>query len=175
MKVVAIQITPFDTRAFRVDDGYRIGHYLEKNTPAEQNSAGVTLVVARVPTGMQAPKGRLSHAQLAALADDGLKEVEPEVIARFPYWSYLVNNGKAVETVGDTDGDTVQVPVETNEGGVRLCEATVEPLVLLPPSIRDRLGLYVLPPNAYEPIKTFDAPKTEDKPADKPAKSAKEG
>ena len=173
MRVVAIQLSESDIRCFKVEVGYRLGHYLEKNTPAEQNSAGVTLVVARVPTGMQAPKGRLSHAQLQALADEGLKEVQPEVIARFPYWSYIVNNGKSVETVGEADGDTVQVPVETNDGGVRLCEATVEPLVILPPSIRDRLGLYVLPKDAYTPIKTFEAPKPKDE-ADKPAKPAKE-
>ena len=152
MRVVAIQLSESDIRCFKVEVGYRLGHYLEKNTPAEQNSAGVTLVVARVPTGMQAPKGRLSHAQLQALADEGLKEVQPEVIARFPYWSYIIENGQAVEVPDDTE---------------------CEPLVILPPSERDRLGLYVLPKDAYTPIKTFEAPKAKDE-ADKPAKPAKE-
>lgn len=137
MKVIGVRFSASDVRYFRVDPAYRIGHYHEtefSGTPRQR----VILAIARVPTGTQPPVGRLTPAQLSALADEGRKEVEPEVLARYPYWSELVENGAAHDVPDDTE---------------------CEPIAPLPPSIRDRHGLYLTPPNAYEPLKPAKPPK----------------
>ena len=167
MRALAIQLTPSDIRCFLVDDpAYKVGYYLERDKPGP-NPTNAVLAVARVPTGKQAPVGRLTPAQLRALADQGLQEVEPEVIARYPYWAYLVNNGTPVEVVGEAGAKDVQVPVEDGAGGYILCDATIEDIQIYPPSQRDRSGAYVCPPNGYEPLSKPAAPA---KAADKPAK-----
>lgn len=131
MQVIGVRFSASDVRYFAVDPAYRIGHYHEtenKGTARER----VILAIARVPTGTQPPVGRLTPAQLSALADEGRKEAQPEVLARYPYWSEVLENGHAFEMPDDTP---------------------VEPVAPLPPSQVDRSGLYLTPPAAYEPLK----------------------
>src|SRR5947209_19777231 len=104
MRAGAIAISDSDIRYFKIEDGYRYGHYLERDKPAPQNRSAI-LVVYRVPTGTQAPVGRLTSAQLQKLADEGLKEAPPEVIARFPYWSTIL---PAEDLPDDTPVEPVQ-------------------------------------------------------------------
>lgn len=126
-RAVAVTLTPSDVRTFDADGDYRIGHYLERNKPYPANTLAI-LVIYRVPVGRAAPSGRLTHAQLAALAESSTEEVQPEVIARFPYWS----------SVDLIEADQIQI-TETD-------------VLMLPPSAKDGQGAYMLPPNAYEPI-----------------------
>lgn len=146
MKAVSIRLSDSDVRLFKWEDGYRYGIYLEKDKPYPQNKSAV-LCVYRIPTGTQAPKGRMSDATLARLADEGLREAEPEIIARFPYWSYI---DEPQEVPDDAEFESVQI---------------------LPPSLRDAQGSYVLPPNGYKPVAAAE-PVKEDPPAAaaKPAK-----
>ena len=134
MQAIEITVSPSDIRYFRCEDGYRYGWYLERDRPHPHNRAAI-LVVYRVPTGTQAPTGRIPDAELQRLADAGLEEAPPEPVARFPYW----------QTVYGRD----DVPDDT----------AVEPLVRLPASDRDGQGAYVLPADGYKPVKQAAAEK----------------
>lgn len=145
MRVRAFMITQSDVRYFAVEPGYTYGHYLELDKPTPANTRN-NLVVYRVPEGTTAPLGRLPDEVLLALGEQAsLPVAEPQVIARFPFWSYIVENG---------------LPFDAPDG------TEVEPVRLYPPSTKDGVGRYVQPANAFTPL-------PEPKPA-KPEKLAKE-
>ena len=58
MRVGYLRLTDSDTRYFRIEDGYRYGHYLERDKPAPDNTRAI-LVIYRVPTGTVAPPLRI--------------------------------------------------------------------------------------------------------------------
>ncbi len=82
---------------------------------------------------MTAPIGRIPDEMLLLLADEAKKPVaQPEVVARFPYWSYVQENGAYVEGLPDDH------PFET--------------LAIYPPSLKDRFEQFYAPPDAFKPL-----------------------
>lgn len=130
MKATQVIISDSDARYFRVEEGvYRYGVFLERDKPGA-DSTRANLCVYRVPTGTRAPYGRIPDEVLLLMADAALKEVQPEVIGRFPYFS-------AWYPLNDVPADTV-----------------FEETVVLPSPIVDRFGNYVQPVNAFTPVAT---------------------
>lgn len=127
MKALRIIVASGDVRTWAVEEGWRLGWYLERDKPAPHNRAAF-LCIYRVPEGKMAPIGRLSDADLMRLQETGKEEVPPEVIYRVPYWSFI-------ELVDEDQ-------IEITETEIRV----------LPPSGRDGQGAYVFPPNGMEPI-----------------------
>ena len=146
MRAWAIDITATDRRYFKIEPGYRYGHYLECDQPPPRNTR-IWLCVYRIPEGMTAPLGRIPPELLEAMAVEAAKPVAtPQVLARYPFWSYIVENGIPIEVPDDT---------------------VFEEQARLPDSLLDgRTGQYVQPLNAMVPI---DQP-----PTAKPEKPAKE-
>lgn len=171
MRVRAFMITASDVRYFEVEAGFTYGHYLELDRPYPENRRN-NLCVIRTPVGFTAPLGRLPADVLQALGEQAsLPEAEPQVIARYPHWSYIVQNGVPFEV-----GPGGSVYIDDGHVIIEDVGITVEPVAIYPPSEREGTGRYVQPRNAFKPIPAAaETPATPPESGEKAPRAARTG